>query len=388
MANSTKGNLLPNTANTPLDARARVATLAGVANIQNPELGGIFYCTTTGKHYKITALKSKTVGAIAVEDVAVDTYEALPDADDLTQIEDSVENALKAVEESLDNKAAANHTHKAEDITDLPDLSGLDDLEKKKHTHENQSTLDKFSESEDGTPLFNGEEIKAGGGAVPAASISLPVPYDKDGNNISLIFDVSADPTFTGFRRILMTQYYEKMKVFSNQGFVDLTEKYLGVPYYGATLVFTLDTEMFPAYVPGNIYYARYTWYDSDTGDWKGFKFSGDVADMEPIRTNYEDIPTVKAETSIGSGSLSLDYLNGEIQNYKASMGSNGVLTIDLENVANVPFGEALICNIKLSNGTLKVVNGSNSQEYTEAKSYMVVVTNFGTMQIAVTENI
>ena len=86
MANSTKGNLLPNTANTPLDARARVATLAGVANIQNPELGGIFYCIETGRHYKITALKSKTIGAIDVENAAVDTYEALPDAADLSAL--------------------------------------------------------------------------------------------------------------------------------------------------------------------------------------------------------------------------------------------------------------------------------------------------------------
>lgn len=90
MANSTKGNLLPNTANTPLDARARVATLAGVANIQNPELGGIFYCVETGKHYKITALTSKTIGAIDVENAAVDTYEALPDAADLSALSNRI----------------------------------------------------------------------------------------------------------------------------------------------------------------------------------------------------------------------------------------------------------------------------------------------------------
>ena len=74
MATSTKGNLLPNTVNTPLDARARVATLADAANIQNPELGGIFYCVETGKHYKITALASKEIGAITVENAAVGSY--------------------------------------------------------------------------------------------------------------------------------------------------------------------------------------------------------------------------------------------------------------------------------------------------------------------------
>lgn len=80
MATKTTGNLIPSAVNTPLDARARVATLADVANMQNPELGGIFYCVETGKHYKITALTSKTIGAIDVENAAVDTYEALPDA--------------------------------------------------------------------------------------------------------------------------------------------------------------------------------------------------------------------------------------------------------------------------------------------------------------------
>ena len=75
MATKTTGNLIPSAVNTPLDARARVATLADVANMQNPELGGIFYCIETGKHYKITALTSKTIGAIDVENAAVGSYE-------------------------------------------------------------------------------------------------------------------------------------------------------------------------------------------------------------------------------------------------------------------------------------------------------------------------
>ena len=85
MATSTKGNLLPNTVNTPLDARARVATLADAANIQNPELGGIFYCVETGKHYKITALTSKTVGALEVENAAVGSYEEFGISDQLPE---------------------------------------------------------------------------------------------------------------------------------------------------------------------------------------------------------------------------------------------------------------------------------------------------------------
>lgn len=77
MATKTTGNLIPSAVNTPLDARTRVETLADVANMQNPALGGIFYCVETGKHYKITALTSKTVGALEVENAAVGSYEEL-----------------------------------------------------------------------------------------------------------------------------------------------------------------------------------------------------------------------------------------------------------------------------------------------------------------------
>ena len=95
MATSTKGNLLPNTVNTPLDARARVATLADAANIQNPELGGIFYCVETGKHYRITALTSKTVGALEVENAAVGSYE------EFGGISDQLPEGFSSVAENL-----------------------------------------------------------------------------------------------------------------------------------------------------------------------------------------------------------------------------------------------------------------------------------------------
>ena len=64
------------------------------------------------------------------------------------------------------------------------------------------------------------------------------------------------------------------------------------------------------------------------------------------------------------------------------------MISIDLDDVSNVPFGEALICNIRLTGGTLTVSNGTSNQTYMENKTYMVVITNFGTPQIAVTETI
>lgn len=75
MATKTTGNLLPGGVNTPLDARFVVETLAEAEGMQNPVLGGIFYCKADGKHYKITELDSKLVGAIAVADAKIKSYE-------------------------------------------------------------------------------------------------------------------------------------------------------------------------------------------------------------------------------------------------------------------------------------------------------------------------
>ena len=69
------GSLIPTGVNTPLDKRSRVATLAETANIGNPVLGAIFYCEEDHKHYKITSLKSKTIGPAVVENAAVKSYE-------------------------------------------------------------------------------------------------------------------------------------------------------------------------------------------------------------------------------------------------------------------------------------------------------------------------
>lgn len=308
----------------PIDGLT-VATVKDIANIESPWNGMMVYCAADGKSYRVTKLKDVSTGVFTKK--AVDTYEAVPDAKDM---------AAKA---------------------------------DKEHTHEQYALK---------TEIPNGAK---------AATISLPVPFDDDNDNVSLYLDIGTDPEFAEntYTRIRMTDHYAKMKIFANETFRTMTEGFCGVPEYGATVSFTLDTEMMPGYVPGTVYYARYTWMDSKGAHdgWHGFIFSGDVADMEPIRTLYENPPKVKAE-SAAEGTLSLDYLEGEIQNY--TMNTN--VTVDLANVANVPFGEALICNIKRTGGTLSVVNGNSTQTYTESKTYMIVTTNFGTPMIAVTETI
>lgn len=367
-----------------------VADTAALEAIDSPWLGMVVYVEADGKTYRITELKDVSLGVFTKK--AVSKYEPVPDKTD------------------LEGKAAANHQHTLSDLSDLSDLD--DEYAAKNHNHagsyaaaNHQHTLSDLSDLSELENQFAAKEHDHAGsyaplqeGKVPAdylpensgakpATITLPVPFDEDGDNVSLYVDIGTDPQFAEetYTRIRMTDHYAKMRVFYNEMFHTLTEGHLGLPEYGATVSFTLDTEMFPGYIPGTTYYARYTWMDSKGAfdGWKGFMFSGDVADMAPIRMEYESPPSVKAETA-ASGTLSLDYLDGEIQNYRMSSD----LSIDLDDVANVPFGEALICNIRLIGGTLTVSNGNSSQTYTENKTYMVVITNFGTPQVAVTETI
>ena len=84
----TSGALLPSTADTPLDARTRISNLDAVESIGNPYTGMIFYCTGTGKLYKVKTLKSVSIGGGT--GYAVDTYEALPDAADLSALSNRI----------------------------------------------------------------------------------------------------------------------------------------------------------------------------------------------------------------------------------------------------------------------------------------------------------
>ena len=356
-----------------------VADTAALEAIDSPWLGMVVYVEADGKTYRITELKDVSLGVFTKK--AVSKYEAIPDKTD------------------LDEKAAADHKHTLNDVSNLSELENQFAAADHQHTLsdlsdlselENQFAAADHDHAGSYAPLQDGKIpsdcLPENTGAKPA-TITLPVPFDEDGDNVSLYVDIGTDPEFAEgtYTRIRMTDHFAKMRVFYNETFHPLTEGHLGLPEYGASVSFKLDMEMFPGYVAGNTYYARYTWMDSKGAfdGWKGFVFSGDVADMAPIRMEYESPPSVKAETTV-SGTLSLDYLDGEIQNYH--MLSN--LSLDLDDVANIPFGEALICNIRRTGGTLTVSNGSSSQTYTENKTYMVVVTNFGTPQIAVTETI
>ena len=69
--------LIPSTVNTPIDARTIVSGTLDIPNIELPYIGMRVYCTGNGKEYRITSLKSKTIGALTVANAAVDTYEEI-----------------------------------------------------------------------------------------------------------------------------------------------------------------------------------------------------------------------------------------------------------------------------------------------------------------------
>lgn len=225
-------------------------------------------------------------------------------------------------------------------------------------------------------------------GARPA-TIALPVPGDADNDNVTLVVDFSTTGEFTeepvNYTRVKMADSYGKMRVFCNNSFEAVPGPSLGVPYYQATVEFTLDQELFPGYVAGNKYYARFCWVDAsgNASDWRGFSFRTDVAIVAQEIPGVDNSLDVSSEKSV-SGTIKLDYADGEVQNLKLTANA----TLSRANVANVPFGEALIVNVATAGKTLTVTGAAGSYTCSENKTYVVVFSNFGTLNVVVTETV
>lgn len=225
-------------------------------------------------------------------------------------------------------------------------------------------------------------------GARPA-TIALPVPGDADNDNVTLVVDFSTTGEFTeepvNYTRVKMADSYMKMRVFCNDAWEAVPGPSLGVPYYQATVEFTLDQELFPGYVAGNKYYARFCWVDAsgNASDWRGFSFRTDVAIVAQEIPDVDSSLDVASEKSV-SGTIKLDYADGEVQNLKLTANA----TLSRANVANVTFGEALIVNVATAGKTLTVTGAAGSYTCSENKTYVVVFSNFGTLNVVVTETV
>ena len=331
------GQLQPGTVDTPLDARARVDTVSAVAEIPLPFIGMTFFVKETGKLYVVKSLKSRQIGPVVTENAAIDEYEELP-----------------RTWEDLPGKPEIfppeDHAHTTGEIT------GLD-------------------------------EALAEAGARPA-TIALPVPRDADNENVTLVVDFSTTGEFieepVNYTRVKMSDSYEKMRVFCNDSWEPCPGPSLGVPYQQSTVEFTLDQELFPGYVAGNKYYARFCWVDAsgNASDWTGFSFRTDVAIVAPVIPEEDDTLTIADNASV-SGAITLDYLNGEVQNLTLTADA----TLSRDSIANVPFGRALIAAVSLSGHTL-TVNATGTYTVTGNKTYIVTAINFGELNIIVTETV
>lgn len=331
------GQLQPGTVDTPLDARARVDTVSAVAEIPLPFIGMTFFVKETGKLYVVKSLKSRQIGPVVTENAAIDEYEELP-------------RTWEDLPGKPETFPAEDHEHTTGEIT------GLD-------------------------------EALAEAVARPA-TIALPVPRDADNENVTLVVDFSTTGEFieepVNYTRVKMADSYEKMRVFCNDSWEPCPGPSLGVPYQQSTVEFTLDQELFPGYVAGNKYYARFCWVDAsgNASDWQGFSFRTDVAIVAPVIPEEDDTLTIADNASV-SGAITLDYLNGEVQNLTLTADA----TLSRDSIANVPFGRALIAAVSLSGHTL-TVNATGTYTVTGNKTYIVTAINFGELNIIVTETV
>lgn len=331
------GQLQPGTVDTPLDARARVDTVSAVAEIPLPFIGMTFFVKETGKLYVVKSLKSRQIGPVVTENAAIDEYEELP-------------RTWEDLPGKPETFPAEDHEHTTGEIT------GLD-------------------------------EALAEAGARPA-TIALPVPRDADNENVTLVVDFSTTGEFieepVNYTRVKMSDSYEKMRVFCNDSWEPCPGPSLGVPYHQSTVEFTLDQELFPGYVSGNKYYARFCWVDAsgNASDWQGFSFRTDVAIVAPVIPEEDDTLTIADNASV-SGAITLDYLNGEVQNLTLTADA----TLSRDSIANVPFGRALIAAVSLSGHTL-TVNATGTYTVTGNKTYIVTAINFGELNIIITETV
>lgn len=204
-----------------------------------------------------------------------------------------------------------------------------------------------------------------------ASSITIPVPYDENEDDILLIMGFCENENFYSddasnsdscsnadfVRYICMGDEPECFKVSSNGSVIDIPEGGLGPSFYGESVFLTIDKEKFKWYKPGNTYYVRARWVDSaGFSDWRMFKLTYDAVDMMPVQTEkkYDKVST---DRNI-SGSVSINFNNGKIQSFTMT----GNTTISAENISNIPFGMDMTMIVNKPTGySLSIVGSSTS---------------------------
>lgn len=205
------GPITPSTTDTPLDIRSRVDVLADIADIPAAFVGMLVYCKATGKTYRVTSLKSKTIGSRTIENYNPDGYEEFggggaSDADSISYdptaahtTNNTVGKSLKTVETKIGSTAYSGNAN--ESITDV---------------------LKEFKEF---------KEANSGSKTEPAATTTVDLST-KESAGASFTYDIdnkyvynSKDTTFYQYSEVVNdeTKYYGVFKVIGEDAFIRYT---------------------------------------------------------------------------------------------------------------------------------------------------------------------
>ena len=123
-----------------------VADTAALEAIDSPWLGMVVYVEADGKTYRITELKDVSLGAFTKK--AVSKYEAVPDKTDLDEKAAADHkhtlNDVSNLSELENQFAAADHQHKLSDLTDLSELENQFAAKEKTPEQNRRQSLSRF----------------------------------------------------------------------------------------------------------------------------------------------------------------------------------------------------------------------------------------------------
>ena len=264
------------TVDTPLDARTRISTLGDVATIALPFVGMMFFCTSTGKYYRVVSLKSKQIGAAQQANAQIDQYEIIPDKTDLDGKAEKAHNHdgtyapadhqhklsdLTDLSELENPFAAADHQHKLSDLTDLSEL-------------ENQFAAADHQHSEYAT---KNELTALASGRISRFTITRPTGNEAYHLKIQYSEIASFSEVQTLVDTLNTAADREKVLVFQesivndavSHEFLQFPSEGLGPEFEGNPVV--VD---FSPISDGKTYFVRYTWYTEEvSGEWTGAIF-------------------------------------------------------------------------------------------------------------------
>ena len=237
-----------------------VADTAALEAIDSPWLGMVVYVEADGKTYRITELKDVSLGAFTKK--AVSKYEAVPDKTDLDEKAAADHkhtlNDVSNLSELENQFAAADHQHKLSDLTDLSELENQ--FAAADHQHSEYATKNEL------TALASGR-ISRFTITRPTGSEAyhLKIQYSEIASFSEVQTLVDTLNTAADREKVLVFQESIVNDAVSHE-FLEFPAEGLGPEFEGNPVV--VD---FSPISDGKTYFVRYTWYTEEvSGEWKG----------------------------------------------------------------------------------------------------------------------